>query len=393
MDFDWVALTAVRLEEDLLSTFHDHSIALPGLRNCAMMHRTSRGQTAHLSFFDLLRNTDHFNATDARDKVYALIGLATKDADPSEGEFFIEPDYKLSEYEVYERVARKCLLELRIADVLCMVEHPDSEPILPWQASWVPDFSRKTFAQPFPHAVFRAHGDTQPQIRPADDAKSTALSISGIEVDVIAEVLNALDPDTVGDDTATAERLKQLVRTLQTKTDFETIALLLTAGMDLDLKAAVSDLAARISELIFFLACNPSALAPETPVEPPSDSDSEYSADRDDTVAAAPPPDAVSGLTTDLVTIGRRFSRASSVCLQARSIFITKKGMLGLGPEVVQVEDVVAVLFGSGLPILLRPKGEQYQVFGACYVHGIMEGQVVREWEESGEPRKEFILV
>ena len=39
------------------------------------------------------------------------------------------------------------------------------------------------------------------------------------------------------------------------------------------------------------------------------------------------------------------------------------------------------------------PLGEQYELIGECYVHGMMKGECFRHREDSGNPVKEFVLV
>ncbi|KAK1244940.1 hypothetical protein MKX08_004569 [Trichoderma sp. CBMAI-0020] len=69
-----------------------------------------------------------------------------------------------------------------------------------------------------------------------------------------------------------------------------------------------------------------------------------------------------------------------------RRFFITKKGYFGLGPQKLEPGDRVAVLFGSGVPFVLRKcpasAGRRaWRIIGECYVHGIMQGEVIQKWE------------
>ena len=50
-----------------------------------------------------------------------------------------------------------------------------------------------------------------------------------------------------------------------------------------------------------------------------------------------------------------------------RSLFFTSKGLLGLGPEAARPRDVVAVILGCSVPMLLRKVDNRYEVLGeAC---------------------------
>ncbi|KAM6483981.1 hypothetical protein HDV62DRAFT_389093 [Trichoderma sp. SZMC 28011] len=68
-----------------------------------------------------------------------------------------------------------------------------------------------------------------------------------------------------------------------------------------------------------------------------------------------------------------------------RKFSITKKGSFGLGPQKSEPEDRVAVLFGSGVPFVLRKcvsaTGKRaWKIVGECYVHRIIQGEVIQKW-------------
>jgi hypothetical protein len=54
-----------------------------------------------------------------------------------------------------------------------------------------------------------------------------------------------------------------------------------------------------------------------------------------------------------------------------------------------QVGDVVCIVPGHCLPLVLRPCGQQYKLVYACYVQGLMDGELVgndmKEWLSSPE--------
>jgi hypothetical protein len=49
---------------------------------------------------------------------------------------------------------------------------------------------------------------------------------------------------------------------------------------------------------------------------------------------------------------------------------------MGVGPYRSQLGDVVVILYGADRPLLLRPKGEQYELIGDAYVHGVSRGEL-----------------
>lgn len=62
-----------------------------------------------------------------------------------------------------------------------------------------------------------------------------------------------------------------------------------------------------------------------------------------------------------------------------RTLGMTAGGLIGSFPSTVRAGDVVVVLFGGWVPFVLRPVGEDvFELVGACYVHGIMDGEWVK---------------
>ncbi|PTB65738.1 HET-domain-containing protein [Trichoderma citrinoviride] len=73
------------------------------------------------------------------------------------------------------------------------------------------------------------------------------------------------------------------------------------------------------------------------------------------------------------------------------TMFVTDSGYFGLGPPETQVGDEVWCLFGGQMPFVLRTlkttqevspgQGgkELHKVFGTCYVHGIMDGEIAND--------------
>jgi tricorn protease-like protein len=77
-----------------------------------------------------------------------------------------------------------------------------------------------------------------------------------------------------------------------------------------------------------------------------------------------------------------------------------------LAPAQCQKGDLVAVLAGGKVPYILQPKasasispgedgnlGRCYTVLGDAYIHGIMDGEALKEVEQRGGEMEEIILV
>ncbi|KAH8890228.1 HET-domain-containing protein [Thozetella sp. PMI_491] len=60
-----------------------------------------------------------------------------------------------------------------------------------------------------------------------------------------------------------------------------------------------------------------------------------------------------------------------------RKMFRTEKGYIGTAPVTIQDGDLICVLKGGQTPYALRREEEGYRFIGACYVHGVMDGEVM----------------
>ncbi|KAL8740304.1 MAG: hypothetical protein Q9190_006979 [Brigantiaea leucoxantha] len=75
---------------------------------------------------------------------------------------------------------------------------------------------------------------------------------------------------------------------------------------------------------------------------------------------------------------------ALRAALRFRTFFITKKGYVGLAPAMVRKDDFIVIIKGVTVPMLLRripdsvPGLITCYLIGDCYVHGIMQGEYLR---------------
>ncbi|OIW34504.1 hypothetical protein CONLIGDRAFT_658404 [Coniochaeta ligniaria NRRL 30616] len=62
-----------------------------------------------------------------------------------------------------------------------------------------------------------------------------------------------------------------------------------------------------------------------------------------------------------------------------RRLVGTAGGRMGLVPAAARMGDSIALLVGCETPMVLRKVNQRYQVIGECYVHGVMEGELLRD--------------
>jgi hypothetical protein len=88
--------------------------------------------------------------------------------------------------------------------------------------------------------------------------------------------------------------------------------------------------------------------------------------------------------------IDRRFYISAALQAQQRAFFITEGGYYGMGLKKVQRGDIVKVLRGGPTAFALRSKGKEFEFKGEAYLHGIMNGEVVRGAKK--EDVRQFVL-
>lgn len=75
------------------------------------------------------------------------------------------------------------------------------------------------------------------------------------------------------------------------------------------------------------------------------------------------------------------FTILASAHTAGRQLFRTKSGLLGSGPNNMEIGDEVYLLPSAHILFVLRPKpgGEEKILVGECYVHGVMHGEMLDE--------------
>ncbi|KAK5126780.1 hypothetical protein LTR85_009714 [Meristemomyces frigidus] len=307
----------------------------------------------------LLRRLQRFNATDPRDRIFALLGIAT-DAD----ELGARPDYSKSCEQVYTELA-KVLLGHGYFDVLahCIHEPHDGKASLPLQ-TWVPDWSRRTTCSPLQQRAlersqkpavrtilqpeFRASGSRcQPQpeevaMQPWD----APLSLSAIIIGEVQETGDCWRADRLGDWFTTLQALAASAISKIEAGERER-AVWRTAVADQNIRRHNSK--------------------PRLPINTLGKLDSVLSA-------------------TDLTLINGQMLANNglgdySECLHSigkgRRPFLTSAGHLAIGPEEARNGDAIAIIIGAEVPYVLRRRldGEGFIFIGEAYVHDCMDGR------------------
>lgn len=76
---------------------------------------------------------------------------------------------------------------------------------------------------------------------------------------------------------------------------------------------------------------------------------------------------------------------AFSNSAHGQRLMTTLRGYVGCVPEHARPGDVICVLLGCSAPMVLRPIEDHFTVIGECYVHGIMDGEVLMMIEKGDQ--------
>jgi hypothetical protein len=80
-----------------------------------------------------------------------------------------------------------------------------------------------------------------------------------------------------------------------------------------------------------------------------------------------------------MIASAKKYLRLASTALIGRKVFVTEEGHLGLGPQHMEINDIVAAWACINHLVVLRPlenKTRKYRYVGEAYLHGAMEGEL-----------------
>ena len=92
--------------------------------------------------------------------------------------------------------------------------------------------------------------------------------------------------------------------------------------------------------------------------------------------------------------------------MSMKRFFVTETGEMGSGPEEMSVGDIVVVLFGCGVPVILREvggggggdgvgreMGKRWEFVGEAFVDGFMDAEALAWFRRGKGVVEEFGLV
>lgn len=324
-----------------------------GYRNFTALNdfRRDRGK---MTLTKYLQCTRDYEASDWRDKLYALIGVAS-DISPED----IVPDYNKSPETIFRDLVRFLVTRRRSLDILSSCRHPrpasttspdsklqpsDSTP------SWVPEWRPSKGLRPLDSegvdgACYRAGGGTKAVAKM--DAFPLAIEVEGIFVDKIALLSGAI--------ISTAQGSIQMLRQWRD-----------IAGQHLISQNNFGEVTP--PEFWETIVAGKSYLAAW---------DTGKLSQKQSQALKNGAKSFVEGDVSQEAWVTNYFADAVTRAVMGRRFFITTRKRMGLGVPGIQPKDMVVVLKGCSVPLILRAVGDHMVVVGESYVSGIMNGEVI----------------
>lgn len=293
------------------------------------------------------------NATDPRDKIYGLFGLATDSE-----QLGILPDYEKSILEVYEDTSRK-LIAAGETSILSWCQQSTRMEGLP---SWVPDFASDIptayGANRRNRSLFSASRSTKfPGLSLSPHSDSHSIGLSGVKVGIITDVGSVWTPEL-----GSTWSWKDVTRLIHEVEAFCKQSPLFTSPEQ------ALDASMRIP-------CADQQYYGTTRRRASSSVRSQYDKIR-----------SIGEFGSDHDAI---LYRHAMTFQRDRRPFLSNGGHVGLAPARTESGDCICVILGSPVPYILRASTEgKFVLIGEAYVHGIMDG----EWMDHDHAPSTFFI-
>lgn len=357
--------------------------------NAAAIWKMSFAPEKRVALLDLLRESRNRSSSKGVDKFYAVLGLA-REVNSIHGEQYdalIEPNYETPINEVFRDLTKFLIIHHGNLHVLSHAgagwSGRDDDPLWP---SWVPRWHEGKSSREYAHGNLEAvqyAGMGEPLAMGIPGSPNT-LSVQGIEIDTIKSFNERLISNGVG--TRVHQEERDFVRHAWDIFQHQT-----RNQQSLPYASSREKALAFITTMVAGLSHT--GMPIDVDVHYKKDADRWFSKHLRSKVSA----------TTWFEQLCRRFvpgkpdaSRFHEAFLSAcsgRRFFVTKTGYMGMGPQTLKEGDAVVVLFGGQVPyVLRRADNDLYRLVGDCFVPGLMQGEAVDEWRETGAKARMFEL-
>lgn len=403
---------------------------------------SSKSEVWELS--SLLQSTRPFQATDPRDKIFALLGLAGESKAPDKWPKALMPDYSRLTQDVYMAVALYCIDKTSSLTILSQagyVSGTEGASVAGSHRSWVPQwFETQHGCELSAYTITRSESSWKTLVEKYNNASDGhpvsrnphtpphILRLEGIQVADVESCFPIITPEPAPFSSSTMSMIDsphpKLLKTtaelfttcrsrlmhLSNEAFLRTFFLVTTAGLTREHNDACHE------PLTHFRAFLCTAVQ-KTP-EAERDGGSMYSLRRafrsnlsiSTLTPSLTPPASTDSLQTPplerrksssdnlLVMPGSeaeeshvdptRYTSALAPMLNRR-LFVTSTGHLGLGPAGMMSGDIIVVLLGGRVPYVLRRVDDVcWRFVGECYVDGFMYGEAMQPQDEASGSSK-----
>lgn len=315
---------------------------------------------------NILGKNKFAEATEPKDMVFGILGLLSQSPSLERLPSLLTPDYDKSLGDVYRDATIFAMQERENLYILRRIMHSgDDAPNLEGLLSWVPQYNRKGRRgwDPVPFSAIYSASDDRLISHPMDKGTDpNTLLLNGIPLGKVSKSTAVIDA---------------------TKCDAEAIYKLLCVAEELaSLGMGASD------DQNVTCAVAMTLIAGRNAQRKAADESeySNYAALKRHIREKRKHPPALGALNLTVDNEVRAASQWFWAFMQAanrRRFFVTDTGFIGIGPRQSREDDVVAILYGGMWPFVLRHCDGYYQLLGAAYVHGTMNGEAVHEHQGS----------
>ena len=339
-----------------------------------------------------LSKSTYFNATDPRDKIYALTGLCVCNG------HFIRPDYSKDVLDVYRETALALLFpqdpavnadsslrfhEHPVMQCLSAAERTENSYSLP---SWVPDWRVCTYPSLWECSSqdgYKAAGASKTNIKLSDNQNKISIAAKiGDAVHLLSSIAPAAQDTNILSNTSTSETWGKYLFQRVPQSCFINEASYLAASCQRYPNDASRDVAFR-STLIGNITNYRTTSYGQQSEKPDH---AYYYWHFRQFLSKLCPNGVVNGagilqlclVLAQHMEAHRVFEGAYMAISQGRRFFTTLGGYMGIGPSGMRPGDSICVFLGGNVPWVVRQDGHEYTLVGECYVHGIMDGEVMQ---------------
>ncbi|KAH7078099.1 heterokaryon incompatibility protein-domain-containing protein [Paraphoma chrysanthemicola] len=338
--------------------FLSHDLVLASLAHVEVLPAYIMNDRVGTDLLTTLDGGRGFYSTDPRDKVYGIMNVVSP---KSEAENIVV-DYDKSVAEVYADTVLAIIRSYSRLDAFSCITHPLKYNGDDGYRSWAPRWDSHDIATSIGHPFLGCPWDASRSKQATlinDNLSSDTLCLQGLlydDVSEVGEVYHRMFPDVTsrsrGSDSPSRSNLDLLARTVAAGR----MAQQYVEELDPDTKErcyqTFAESMLKLDRLRF------------------SDQDN-YTPDAD----------------------VEQFVAGASLYCNQRRMFWSKNRSLGLGPQCMEVGDIVVVLYGGNTPYVLRQRGDKHLFMGQAYIDNIMHGEVVEDLHAGKMQEVMFCLI